>query len=110
MRIETISEGKNLDDPEANEDQLLVLPGRGYAVIDGVTDITGRVYEGMRTGRLASRVVQQAAADFLTDPAESDRRPEALIERASAALRASYVRQASWRQSAPSLPGASGQR
>jgi len=92
MRIETISEGKNLDDPEANEDQLLVLPGRGYAVIDGVTDITGRVYEGMRTGRLASRVVQQAAADFLTDPAESDRRPEALIERASAALRAAYVR------------------
>jgi Protein phosphatase 2C len=92
MRIEAFSEGKNLDDPEANEDQLLVLPGRGYAVIDGVTDITGRLFEGMRTGRLASRVVQRAAADFLTDPAETERRPEALIERASAALRAAYVR------------------
>ena len=92
MWIEAFSEGKNLDDPEANEDQLLVLPGRGYAVIDGVTDITGRVVDGMRTGRLASRVVQQAAAAFLVDPAESACRPQALVERVSAALRAVYVR------------------
>ena len=92
MRIEAFSEGKNLDDPDANEDQFLVLPGRGYAVIDGVTDITGRVYEGMRTGRLASRVVQRAAADFLTDPVAAERSPEALLERTSAALRAAYVR------------------
>jgi len=69
MRIEAFSEGKNQDDPDANEDQLLILPGRGYAVIDGVTDITGRVFDGMRTGRLASRIVQRAAAEFLTDPA-----------------------------------------
>ena len=93
MRIEAFSEGKNLDDPDANEDQLLVLPGRGYAVIDGVTDITGRVYDGMRTGRLASMIVQRAAADFLTDPAERACRPEALIARASAALRDAYIRQ-----------------
>jgi hypothetical protein len=26
MRIEAFSEGKNLDDPDANEDQLLILP------------------------------------------------------------------------------------
>ena len=37
MKIEAFSEGKNLDAPEANEDQFLVLPGRGYAVIDGAT-------------------------------------------------------------------------
>jgi len=53
MRVEAFSEGKDLDQPEANEDQFLVLPGLGYAVIDGVTDITGRTVEGMRTGRLA---------------------------------------------------------
>ncbi len=92
MRIEAFSEGKNLDDPDANEDLFLVLPGRGYAVIDGVTDITGRVYDGMRTGRLASRIVQSAAAGFLTDSAEAEARPEALIEHASAALRDAYVR------------------
>ncbi len=91
MRIEAFSEGKNLDDPDANEDALLVLPGRGYAVIDGVTDITGRVYDGMRTGRLASRLVQRAAADFLTDPAARACRPESLVERVSAALREAYA-------------------
>jgi hypothetical protein len=37
MKIEAFSEGKNLDAPEANEDRLLVLPGRGYAVIDAAT-------------------------------------------------------------------------
>jgi hypothetical protein len=92
MRVEAFSEGKDLDQPEANEDQFLVLPGLGYAVIDGVTDITGRTVEGMRTGRLASRVVQQAAAAFLTEPGRGERRPEALIEHASAALRAVYAR------------------
>jgi hypothetical protein len=91
MRIEAFSEGKNLDAPDANEDAMVVLPGRGYAVIDGVTDITGRIYQGMRTGRLASRFVQRAAADFLSDPAESSCRPERLVERASAALRGAYA-------------------
>jgi len=92
MRIEAFSEGKYQDDPDANEDQFLLLPGRGYAVIDGVTDISGRMYEGMRTGRLASRIVQRAAAEFLADPATTGKSAETLIERASAALRAEYVR------------------
>jgi hypothetical protein len=92
MRIEAFSEGKNPDDPDANEDALLALSGRGYAVIDGVTDITGRTFDGMRTGRLASREVQRAAADFLSDPGEAGRGPDALIARVSAALRAAYVR------------------
>jgi hypothetical protein len=52
VRIEAFSEGKYLDDPDANEDQFLVLPGRGFAVIDGVTDISGRAFEGMRTAAL----------------------------------------------------------
>ena len=48
MKIEAFSEGKNLDDPEANEDQFLVLPGIGYAVFDGSTDIAGHLYDGKR--------------------------------------------------------------
>src|SRR5207245_2884174 len=54
MKIEAFSEGKNLDDPEANEDQFLVLPGIGYAVFDGSTDIAGHLYDGKRGGWLAS--------------------------------------------------------
>ena len=92
MRIEAFSEGKNLEDPEANEDQLVVLPGRGYAVIDGVTDISGRIVEGMRTGRYASRIVQQAVAEIVCDPVVAAAPPELIVNRITAALDATYTR------------------
>ena len=92
MKIEAFSEGKNLDAPEANEDQFLVLPGRGYAVIDGCTDVTGQLYDGVRAGWLASRIVLHALAKFLVDPAERELRPERLIDQLSAAIRTSYAR------------------
>ena len=91
MRIEAFSEGKYLDDPDANEDQLVVLPGRAYAVIDGVTDISGRIVDGMRTGRYASRVVQQAVAEAASDAALASGSPEAIVARVTAALFAEYV-------------------
>jgi Protein phosphatase 2C len=92
MKIEAFTEGKNLDAPEANEDQFLVLPGSGYAVIDGATDITDQLYDGKRGGWLASHIAMQAVADFLLDPAERELNPERLIEHVSAAIRASYAR------------------
>lgn len=91
MRIEAFTEGKNLDDPDANEDQLLVLPGRGYAVIDGVTDRTGERYDGMLAGRLAGLVVRDAAAAFLLDAAERTCAPERLVARVTAAIQATYA-------------------
>ncbi|NDP42388.1 MAG: hypothetical protein GZ089_06690 [Aromatoleum sp.] len=92
MKIEAFSEGKNLDAPEANEDQFLVLPGRGYAVLDGVTDIGGTLYDGLRAGRLASQIASKAVAEILLDPAARELRPERLIEHVSAAFQAAYVR------------------
>lgn len=92
MRIEAFSEGKNLDDPAANEDQLLVLPGRGYAVIDGVTDRTGHRYDGMLAGRMAGLLVRDATAGFLLDPANRALDPEGLVAHVSAAIQAAYVR------------------
>jgi len=92
MKIEAFSEGKYLDDPEANEDQFLVLPGRGYAVIDGATDITGRLYGGKRGGWLASQITMQGVADFLVGTMARDWRPELMIEQISAMIRASYAR------------------
>lgn len=91
MKVEAFSEGKNLDTPEANEDQFLILPGRGYAVLDGATDTTGRLYDGRRGGWHASRIAMQAVGDFVLDPAERELRPQRLVERISAALRASYA-------------------
>lgn len=90
MRIEAFSEGKNLDDPEANEDQFLVLPGRGYAVIDGVTDRTGHRYNGRLAGYIASRSVQQAVSRFLVDNESIE--PDRLIDALSAGIRAAYER------------------
>ncbi len=91
MKIEVFSEGKNLDAPESNEDRFLVLPGRGFAVIDGATDISGRLYDGRRAGWLASHIVMQAVTEFLIDPAERELRVERLVEHISAAIRASFA-------------------
>lgn len=92
MRIEAFSEGKDLDAPQANEDQLLILPGRGYAVIDGVTDRTGHRYDGMLAGKVAGRTVQAAVAALLVDPPPPDSLAGVLVERVSAAIRAAYQR------------------
>ena len=91
MKIEAFSEGKSLDAPAANEDQFLVLPGRGYAVLDGATDNTGRLYDGKRGGWHASRIAMQAVGEFLLDATQQELRPERLIEHISAAFRASYA-------------------
>ncbi len=92
MRIEAFSEGKNLDDPDANEDQLLVLPGRGYAVIDGVTDRTGHRYDGMLAGRMAGLLVRDATASYLLDPVERELDPERLVGHVTAAIQSAYER------------------
>jgi hypothetical protein len=42
MWIEAFTQAKDPADPGANEDQFLVLPGLGYAVVDGVSDVEGR--------------------------------------------------------------------
>jgi hypothetical protein len=90
MRIEAFSEARTPGDPAANEDQLLILPGRGYAVIDGVTDRTGDRYDGLLAGRLASLTVQQATAAFLLDLAERDLDPARLVDRIAQAIRDAY--------------------
>ncbi|MGH1479184.1 MAG: protein phosphatase 2C domain-containing protein [Geminicoccales bacterium] len=92
MRIEAFTEARTPDEPAANEDQLLILPGRGYAVIDGVTDRTGHRYDGLSAGRVASGTVQHATAAFLLDPAENALDPARLIEQVERAIREAYQR------------------
>lgn len=91
MHVEAFSEGKDLDRPELNEDQFLILPGRGLAVIDGVTDRTGHRYEGMLAGRVAAGIVQREVAAFLLDEAGRID-PERLVRRLTGAIRAAYER------------------
>jgi hypothetical protein len=61
MLIEAFSEGKHPAAQELNEDALVILPGRAYAVIDGATDRSGRRYEAGRTsGKMAAAAVAGA--------------------------------------------------
>ncbi len=57
MRLEASSLSRDPQRAEANEDAIVVLPGRAYAVIDGVSDRTGARYDGELSGRYAARLV-----------------------------------------------------
>ncbi len=80
MHVEAFSAGKNPAEPEANEDRFVLLPGRAYAVIDGVTDRTGTYYEGRSSGRIAAEVVRAALERTLAGDGDPGIEPEALLE------------------------------
>jgi hypothetical protein len=60
LRIEVFSQARDPARPDSNEDAFVVVPGRAYAVIDGVTDRNGTRYDGMLAGRYAARLVARA--------------------------------------------------
>lgn len=90
MRIEAFSEAKNPAAPEANEDALLILPGRAYAAIDGVSDRTGVRYDGMLAGCYAATLVRRRLEEALGGadlPA-----PATIIADLTSAIDAAYAR------------------
>jgi len=75
--LEAFTLGKKFGHPELNEDSFVVIPGGGYAVIDGVTDRNGTRYGGMLSGQFASRTVKRATELYIL--AQSDpNAPEAM--------------------------------
>ncbi len=72
MLIEAFSEAKDPSAPHANEDRLVILPGRAYAVIDGVTDRLGTRYDGMLSGQYAAIIVKGALEHMLSAPDSPD--------------------------------------
>ena len=70
MLIEAFSEAKNPLSPQTNEDRLVVLPGRAYAVIDGVTDRLGTRYDGVLSGQYAAMIVKGALEHLLSAPGD----------------------------------------
>ena len=97
QQLEAFSLGKKFSVPEANEDSLVIMPNRGYAVIDGVTDRNGTRYDGMLSGQFASRAVQAAIEIFLLaqgDPQRPDLQfsgGQHFIDYLSEAIRAGYL-------------------
>lgn len=92
MQVEAFSAGKNPRAPEANEDRFVVLPGRAYAVIDGVTDRTGTFYGGKSSGRIAAELVQAALERLLADDAGAALEAGELLDRLTGAIAAAYRR------------------
>ena len=92
MRIEAFTEGRDPARPEANEDRFLVLPGRAYAAIDGVTSRLGTRYDGMLSGQYGAVLVRDALEARLGGgrPAPGDAR--ALVAELTATIAAAYER------------------
>lgn len=96
-QMEAFSLGKKFSAPEANEDSLVIMPNRGYAVIDGVTDRNGTRYGGMLSGQYASRTVQAAVEKFLLAQGDKARPelqwagPQHFIDYLGDAIHAGYV-------------------
>ena len=92
MRIEAFSEGKDPARPEANEDRFVVLPGRAYAVIDGVTDRLGTRYDGMLAGQYGAVLVKETLEATLGRREGWPDDARALIAPLTAAIADAYAR------------------
>lgn len=96
-QIEAFTLGKRVGQPEANEDSLVILPGRGYAVIDGVTARNDTRYGTMLAGQFASRTVQKATELYILaqgDPTQPELQyagPMHFVDWLTRALRHGYA-------------------
>jgi hypothetical protein len=89
MLIEAFTEAKDPSAPHTNEDRLVVLPGRAYAVIDGVTDRLGTRYDGMLSGQYAAMTVQRALEQMLS-ARDAPHDPVAIVRALTATLASAY--------------------
>lgn len=93
LHIEAFSEGKELAAPERNEDAMAILPGRLFAVADGVSDKSFKRYDGGRTsGQLASAAVVDALIGAFGGRTPAAYSPRAVIDLTTAAIAAEYAR------------------
>jgi len=91
MWIEAASLSRDPARPEANEDAMVLLPGRAFAVIDGVSDRTGARYDGMLSGRYAARLVA-ATLERLIGGTAAPPPVESIVPTLGAAIQEAYRR------------------
>jgi len=90
MRIEAFTEAKRRELPDTNEDAMVILPGRAYAVLDGVSDRVGTRYDGMLAGRYVSQMLCRTLAGLLSQPDAPLDDPWAVVRAAVGAIRSVY--------------------
>ncbi|MCC6717445.1 MAG: protein phosphatase 2C domain-containing protein [Acetobacteraceae bacterium] len=91
MRLEAATTSRDPAHAEANEDAIVILPGRAYAVIDGVSDRTGARYDGELSGRHAARLVAGTLERLLPGPPPP---AESIVPTLTATLHEAYLRHA----------------
>ena len=89
MLIEAFTEAKDPSAPQANEDRFVILPGRAYAVIDGVTDRLGTRYHGMLSGQYAATIVK-ATLEYVLSKPDGPRDSASVIGMLTQAIRDAY--------------------
>jgi hypothetical protein len=87
MHIEAFTRGKHPGRQHLNEDGFVVMPGRLLAVIDGVSDRDGTLYDGMLSGRFATRSVTRALTRIVAGSHGDLPDAEALADALNVAIR-----------------------
>ncbi len=72
MDVAVFTQAKDARRPEDNEDRVVIVKGRAYGVIDGVTDKTGKRFDGLTGGQIAARLIESTLQRAVRDcPVES---------------------------------------
>jgi len=88
---EAFTQAKDKQNPDSNEDRLIVVPDRLYAVVDGATDKSGKTHGGLTGGQIAGRVLEEVLRNIARDMGAAEPLPLTnLLERATGALARRY--------------------
>jgi hypothetical protein len=84
--IEAFSAGKDPLRPWENEDRVVAYDGRTFAVIDGVTDKSGRLYEGRTGGWHAGHALEGALREMTDGGLLADGELAAIVDGLNGAI------------------------
>lgn len=88
---EAFTQAKDKGDPGCNEDLIVAVQGRLYAVIDGATDKSGRTYGGLTGGQIAGRIIEDVLRNLARGSGRLETVPASIIlDRANRRLRRRY--------------------
>jgi len=88
---EAFTQAKDKENPDSNEDRLVVVSDHLYAVIDGATDKSGKTYDGLTGGQIAGRVLEEALRNLAANLDTAKIPPlEMLLQRATGTLAQRY--------------------
>jgi len=88
---ESFTHAKDKGNPGCNEDLIVAVQDRLYAVIDGATDKSGRTYDGQTGGQIAGRILEDVLRNVDRDSGRFEAVPTSIIlDRVNRRLRNRY--------------------